>query len=76
MSAGASSARGEKLTWTQKELDAMTAEELFQSYKRTGNEELKWPLVMRYVGLVKSIALQVRGVYSRVTDSGWGGGQI
>ena len=50
MSAGASSARGEKLTWTQKELDAMTAEELFQSYKRTGNEELKWPLVMRYVG--------------------------
>ena len=64
MSAGASSTRGEKLTWTQEELDAMTAEELFQSYKRTGNEELKWPLVMRYVGLVKSIALQVRGVYS------------
>ena len=55
---------GEKLTWSQEELDALTTEELFQTYKRTGNEELKWPLVMRYMGLVKTIALQVRGVYS------------
>ena len=55
---------GEKLTWSQEELDALTAEELFQTYKRTGSEELKWPLVMRYMGLVKTIALQVRGVYS------------
>ncbi|MCI9026528.1 MAG: FliA/WhiG family RNA polymerase sigma factor [Lawsonibacter sp.] len=50
--------------WTQEELDAMPAEELFQVYKETGDQSLKWPLVMRYVGLVKSIALQVRGVYS------------
>ena len=55
---------GEKLTWSQEELDALTTEELFQTYKRTGSEELKWPLVMRYMGLVKTIALQVRGVYS------------
>lgn len=55
---------GEKLTWSQEELDALTTEELFQAYKRTGSEELKWPLVMRYMGLVKTIALQVRGVYS------------
>lgn len=48
--------------WTQEELDAMPAEELFQVYKETGDQSLKWPLVMRYVGLVKSIALQVRGV--------------
>ena len=54
----------EKLTWSQEELDALTTEELFQAYKHTGNEELKWPLVMRYMGLVKAIALQVRGVYS------------
>lgn len=50
--------------WTQAELDEMTAEELFQTYKNTGDPDLKWPLVMRYVGLVRSIALQVRGVYS------------
>ena len=50
--------------WTQERLDAMTAEELFQAYKSTGDEALRWPLVMRYVGLVKSIALQIRGVYS------------
>ena len=55
---------GKKLTWSQEELDALTTEELFQTYKRTGSEELKWPLVMRYMGLVKTIALQVRGVYS------------
>ena len=64
MSGGALSTGREKLTWSQEELDELTTEELFQTYKRTGNEELKWPLVMRYVGLVKSIALQVRGVYS------------
>ena len=55
---------GEKLTWSQEELDALSTEELLRTYKRTGNEELKWPLVMRYMGLVKTIALQVRGVYS------------
>ena len=55
--------RGEKI-WNQEELDSLSAEELFLTYKRTGDEELKWPLVMRYMGLVKSIALQVRGVYS------------
>ena len=64
MTGGAVSARREKLTWSLEELDAMTTEELLQTYKRTGNEELKWPLVMRYAGLVKTIALQVRGVYS------------
>ena len=50
--------------YTQAELDAMSKEELLLLYKETGREELKWPLVLRYVGLVKSIALQVRGVYS------------
>ena len=64
MSGGAAVSRPEKLTWSQEELDALTTEELFQTYKRTGSEELKWALVMRYMGLVKTIALQVRGVYS------------
>ena len=52
----------EERTW--EELEALPAEELFQLYRRTGDQDLKWSLVMRYVGLVKTIALQVRGVYS------------
>ena len=56
--------RREDREWTQDELDVMSNEELFQAYKDTGNQDLKRPLVMRYIGLVKSIALQVRGVYS------------
>ncbi len=50
--------------YLEAELDAMSKEELLLAYKETGDEELKWPLVLRYVGLVKNIALQVRGVYS------------
>ena len=48
MSGGTAVSGQEKLTWSQEELDALTTEELFQTYKRTGNEELKWPLVLRY----------------------------
>jgi len=44
--------------------DELTTEELLQVYKRTADERYKWPLVMRYEGLVKSAALQIRGVYS------------
>ena len=55
---------GERPRWSEEQLEQLTAEELFQLYKSTGEEELKWPLVMRYVGLVRTIALQVRGVYS------------
>lgn len=42
----------------------LSNEELFLYYKTTGNPAVKWPLVLRYTNLVKSIALQVRGVYS------------
>ena len=50
--------------YTEAEIDAMETETLLLTYKQSGCQELKWPLVLRYVGLVKSIALQVRGVYS------------
>ncbi len=50
--------------FTEAEIAAMSTEELLLTYKQTSREELKWPLVLRYVGLVRSIALQVRGVYS------------
>lgn len=45
-------------------LAELTNEELFLYYKKTGDQSLKWPLVLRYTNLVKSIALQVRGVYN------------
>lgn len=40
-----------------------TNEELLQLYKETGSLEIKQELVMRYVYLVKSIALQMRDIY-------------
>ena len=61
---GAQRAAEVELGYTQAELDRMSKEDLLLLYKSTGCQELKWPLVLRYVGLVKSIALQVRGVYS------------
>ncbi|MFI3253259.1 MAG: FliA/WhiG family RNA polymerase sigma factor [Eubacteriales bacterium] len=50
-------------TLSQELLDELTNEELFLYYKETGDESVKWPLVLRYTNLVKTIALQVRGVY-------------
>lgn len=51
-------------SYTQKQIDDMSTEVLLLTYKQTGCQELKWPLVLRYVGLIKSIALQICGVYS------------
>ena len=53
-----------ELGYTQEQLDAMSKEDLLLLYRSSGCQELKWTLALRYVGLVKSIALQVRGVYS------------
>ena len=50
--------------YTEQEIEAMSTAELLRAYKRTGIETLKWPLVLRYEGLIKSAALQIRGVYS------------
>jgi len=49
---------------TQDEIAAMATPDLLALYKQTGDEELKWPLVLRYEDLIKSAALQIRGVYS------------
>ena len=57
-------ARAVKEDYTEQELETMSTEELFRLYKRTGKQEYQWALVLRYTGLVKSIALQVCGVYS------------
>ncbi len=51
-------------SYTEAEIEAMATPDLLALYKRTGDEALKWPLVLRYEGLIKSAALQIRGVYS------------
>ena len=50
--------------YTEAEIEAMETPDLLALYKSTGDEALKWPLVLRYEGLIKSAALQIRGVYS------------
>lgn len=55
--------RVETCPYSQREIDKMSTEALLAAYKQTGFQELKWPLCLRYVGLVKSIALQICGVY-------------
>lgn len=47
-----------------REIEALPTDELLSLYKRTGIQEYKWPLVLRYEGLIKSIALQICGVYN------------
>lgn len=54
--------------FTEAQIEKMDTEELLMKYKCTGCEILKWPLVLRYRGLVKSIALQIRGIYSNFTQ--------
>ena len=50
--------------YSQREIEEMDTQDLLRLYKETGDEELKWPLVLRYEGLIKSAAMQIRGVYS------------
>lgn len=53
-----------KKQYTEEEIKAMDTQALMLLYKETGNEELRWPLVLRYEHLIKSAALQVKSVYS------------
>lgn len=52
----------------QKPLEDMTTEELFALYKETREQALKWEIALRYTGLIKSIALQIRGVFCSFTQ--------
>lgn len=49
-------------------LDEVETAELLVRYKQTGDEQLKWTIVLRYEGLIKSVAQQIRGVYSSFTQ--------
>ncbi len=56
---------------TQEQYKDKTNEELLKLYKETGSLEVKQEIVMRYIYLVKSIALQMRDIYmsfSQVDD--------
>lgn len=46
----------------------MTTEELFSEYQQSRDQQLKWEIAMRYTGLIKSIALQIRGVFCSFTQ--------
>ncbi len=50
--------------YTADQIDAMETNALLDLYKTTQDENLKWPLVLRYENLIRSIALQICGVYA------------
>lgn len=47
----------------QVHLEDKTNEELFREYKNTGDPKIKQELVLRYIYIVKNIAIQMKGVY-------------
>ena len=47
----------------QKEFESKTSEELLEEYKRTKDHRIKQELVLRYVYIVRNIAIQMRGIY-------------
>lgn len=49
-------------------LGEMTNEELFIEYKATHDSEIKNELVLRYVHIVKSVAIKMRGVYNNLSQ--------
>lgn len=49
---------------TCQEAEQRTDRELLEAYRKNGEEDAKWELVLRYTYLVKRIALQTSGVYS------------
>ena len=49
---------------TTPSMEHMSTPELLKAYKQTGDTAYKWALVLRYDGLIKNAALQMRGIYS------------
>ena len=46
----------------------LSGEELLARYKESGDEKLKWEIVLRYEHIVKYAAMQVRGIYSSFAE--------
>lgn len=49
---------------SREEAEQLDDRGLLELYQRTGDQELKWMLVLRYTQLVRRIALQASGLYS------------
>lgn len=43
---------------------ALSTEDLFQEFLQTRREDIKWEIVLRYSGMIKSIALRLQDVYA------------
>ena len=46
------------------DLATLSTEELFQEFFQTRREDIKWEIVLRYSGMIKSIALRLQDVYA------------
>ena len=46
------------------DFSGLTTDELFQQFLQTRREDLKWEIVLRYSGMIKSIALRLQDVYT------------
>ena len=46
------------------DVQKLDTQALLELYKKTGDEDVKWAIVLRCEGLIKSVALQIQGVYS------------
>ena len=53
-----------KATSAVTDMESMDVMDLLAVYKETGDEQLKWEIVLRYEHVVKCTAMQVRGIYS------------
>lgn len=54
------------------ELEALTqldTAELLERYRKTGDADVKWAIVLQHVDLVRSIVKQVRGVYAEFAQT-------
>ena len=49
---------------SREEAEQLDDRSLLELYQRTGDQEVKWMLVLRYTQLVRRIALQASGLYS------------
>ena len=49
---------------SEEAVEQMSNQELLFLYRESGDEELKWKLVLRMTGMVRAIAAQVWGIYS------------
>lgn len=52
----------------QEELDALDTSDLLCRYQATGDPQLKWAIVLRYIDLIKKIAFQSRGLFNKFAD--------